>query len=52
MTPVAWLILVVYLRNKLLTVMNFAVIPALIAPLVGPVLGGYIVKYFSWHRYF
>ena len=53
MTPVARLILVKsYPRNKLLTVMNFAVIPALIAPLVGPVLGGYIVQYFSWHWIF
>lgn len=53
MTPVARLILVKsYPRNKLLTVMNFAVIPALVAPLVGPVLGGYIVQYFSWHWIF
>lgn len=53
MTPVARLILVKsYPRNKLLTVMNFAVIPALIAPLVGPVLGGYIVQYSSWHWIF
>lgn len=53
MTPVARLILVKsYPRNKLLTVMNFAVIPALIAPLVGPVLGGYIVQYTSWHWIF
>lgn len=53
MTPVARLILVKsYPRNKLLTVMNFAVIPALIAPLVGPVLGGYIVQYASWHWIF
>jgi len=53
MTPVARLILVKsYPRNKLLTVMNFAVIPALIAPLVGPLLGGYIVQYASWHWIF
>ncbi len=53
MTPVARLILVKsYPRNKLLTVMNFAVIPALIAPLVGPLLGGYIVQYTSWHWIF
>lgn len=53
MTPVARLILVKsYPRNKLLTVMNFAVIPALVAPLVGPVLGGYIVQYASWHWIF
>ena len=53
MTPVARLILVKsYPRNQLLTVMNFAVIPALVAPLVGPVLGGYIVQYTSWHWIF
>jgi EmrB/QacA subfamily drug resistance transporter len=53
MTPVARLILVKsYPRNQLLTVMNFAVIPALIAPLVGPLLGGYIVQYTSWHWIF
>ena len=53
MTPVARLILVKsYPRNKLLTVMNFAVIPALVAPLVGPVLGGYIVQYASWQWIF
>lgn len=53
MTPVARLILVKsYPRNRLLTVMNFAVIPALIAPLVGPLLGGYIVQYASWHWIF
>lgn len=53
MTPVARLILVKsYPRNKLLTVMNFAVIPALIAPLVGPLLGGYLVELASWHWIF
>ncbi len=53
MTPVARLILVKsYPRNKLLTVMNFAVIPALIAPLLGPLLGGYLVQYASWHWIF
>ncbi len=49
MTPVARLILFKsYPRNQLLTVMNFAVIPALIAPLIGPLVGGYIVEYASW----
>lgn len=53
MTPVGRLILVKsYPRNQLLTVMNFAVIPALIAPLVGPLLGGYLVEYASWHWIF
>lgn len=53
MTPVARLILVKsYPRNQLLTVMNFAVIPALIAPLLGPLMGGYLVQYASWHWIF
>ena len=53
MTPVGRLILVKsYPRNQLLTVMNFAVIPALVAPLVGPLLGGYLVEYASWHWIF
>ncbi|GAA0799935.1 DHA2 family efflux MFS transporter permease subunit [Psychrobacter piscatorii] len=53
MTPVGRLILVKsYPRNQLLTVMNFAVIPALVAPLVGPLLGGYLVQYASWHWIF
>jgi len=53
MTPVARLILVKsYPRNQLLTVMNFAVIPALVAPLIGPLLGGYLVEYTSWHWIF
>ena len=53
MTPVARLILVKsYPRERLLSVMNFAVIPALVAPLLGPLLGGYIVQYSSWHWIF
>lgn len=53
MTPVARLILVKsYPRNQLLTVMNYAVIPALIAPLLGPLIGGYLVQYASWHWIF
>ncbi len=53
MTPVARLILVKsFPRNQLLSVMNFAVIPALIAPLLGPLLGGYLVEYASWHWIF
>ncbi|GAA0314557.1 DHA2 family efflux MFS transporter permease subunit [Psychrobacter aestuarii] len=53
LTPVGRLILVKsYPRNQLLTVMNFAVVPALVAPLVGPLLGGYLVEYASWHWIF
>ncbi|WP_019672486.1 DHA2 family efflux MFS transporter permease subunit [Psychrobacter lutiphocae] len=53
MTPVARLILFKsFPRNQLLTVMNYAVIPALIAPLIGPLIGGYIVEYASWEWIF
>lgn len=53
LTPVGRLILVKsYPRNQLLTVMNFAVVPALVAPLIGPLLGGYLVEYASWHWIF
>lgn len=53
MTPVARLVLIKsFPRSQLLTVMNYAVLPALIAPVLGPLVGGYIVQYFSWHWIF
>ncbi len=53
MVPVARLVLTkTYPREELLGVMNIAVIPALIAPVVAPLLSGYLVEYASWHWVF
>ena len=39
-------------RNQLLKAMNFVIIPALIAPLLGPTVGGLIVHWLSWREIF
>jgi len=53
MTPVGRLVLVrTFPRESLLRVMNFVVIPALIAPMVGPFLGGLIVEWLPWRAIF
>lgn len=53
LTPVMRLTLVkVYPKNELVPVLNYAIMPALIGPMIGPALGGYIVEIASWQWIF
>ena len=53
MTPVGRLILVRSIDKRLLVnAMALVTIPALIGPICGPPLGGFITTYFSWHWIF
>jgi len=53
MTPVGRLIMVRSIDKKLLiNAMSLVTMPALIGPICGPPLGGFITTYFSWHWIF
>jgi EmrB/QacA subfamily drug resistance transporter len=53
MTPVGRLLLVrATPRNELVQAMAWLTIPALIGPMVGPPLGGFLTTYLSWHWVF
>ena len=53
MVPVGRLTLVrTFAKSELLRAMSFVSIPALVAPMLGPIAGGLIVAYFHWRVIF
>jgi EmrB/QacA subfamily drug resistance transporter len=53
MMPVGRLVVLrAYPRKDLVRVLSFITMPALIGPLIGPTLGGWLVEYASWHWIF
>lgn len=53
MMPVARLALLrAYPRSELLPVLNFVTMPGLLGPVIGPLLGGVLVTWASWHWIF
>lgn len=53
MTPVARLVLVRSTpKRELVSAMAWLTIPALVGPLMGPPVGGFITTFFSWHWIF
>ncbi len=53
MVPVGRLAVIrAYPRHQLVQMLSFITIPGLIGPLMGPVTGGFLVEYASWHWIF
>lgn len=53
MTPIGRLVLLRTTERKdLVSAMSLLTIPALVGPLTGPPIGGFITTYFSWHWIF
>jgi EmrB/QacA subfamily drug resistance transporter len=50
MTPVGRLILTrIFPKNELMRAMSYFMLPGMFGPAVGPLVGGFITTYFSWH---
>lgn len=53
MVPVSRLVLIrSFAKHQFLAALNTATLPGLIGPIIGPLLGGYLVDTLSWHWIF